>query len=295
MSTVHSPRDVLVSTEWVQEHLHDPNIRLVEVDVDTTAYDSGHIPGAIGFNWQTQLQHQVRRDIITREEFEQLLSENGIGNEHTVVLYGDNNNWFAAYAFWLFTIYGHEKLYLMDGGRKKWLAENRPLTTERPSYPRTQYRAKEPNLSIRAFSAQILPNLNNPQYALVDVRSPAEFTGEVIAPPGMTETAQRGGHIPGAVNIPWSQAVNEDGTFKSVEELRALYESRGVTPDKHVIAYCRIGERSSHTWFVLRYLLGYPDVRNYDGSWTEWGNLVGAPIEREASPAKASAESPCPS
>lgn len=295
MSTGIARQDVLVSTDWVQEHLNDPNVRLVEVDVDTTAYDSGHIPGAIGFNWQTQLQHQVRRDIISREEFEDLLSESGIANEHTVVLYGDNNNWFAAYAFWLFTIYGHEKLYLMDGGRKKWLAEGRPLTTERPNYPRTQYRAKEPDLSIRAFSAQILPNLNSPEYVLVDVRSPQEFTGEVIAPPGMTETAQRGGHIPGAVNIPWSQAVNEDGTFKSVEALRALYEPRGVTPDKHVIAYCRIGERSSHTWFVLRYLLGYPDVRNYDGSWTEWGNLVGAPIEREASPAKASAEAPCPS
>jgi len=286
--------NVLVSTEWVQQHLGDPDIRLVEVDVDTTAYDSGHIPGAIGFNWQTQLQHQVRRDIITREEFEQLLGESGIGNEHTVVLYGDNNNWFAAYAFWLFTIYGHEKLYLMDGGRKKWVAENRPLTTERPNYARTQYRAKEPNLHLRAFSTQVMQALNNPRVALVDVRSPQEFTGEVIAPPGMTETAQRGGHIPGAVNIPWSQAVNEDGTFKSADELRALYAGKGVTPDKQVIAYCRIGERSSHTWFVLRYLLGYPDVRNYDGSWTEWGNLVGAPIERELPTVTASTEAPCP-
>ncbi|GBC95940.1 Putative thiosulfate sulfurtransferase [bacterium HR16] len=286
--------NVLVSTEWVQQHLGDPDIRLVEVDVDTTAYDSGHIPGAIGFNWQTQLQHQVRRDIITREEFEQLLGESGIGNEHTVVLYGDNNNWFAAYAFWLFTIYGHEKLYLMDGGRKKWVAENRPLTTERPNYARTQYRAKEPNLHLRAFSTQVMQALNSPRVALVDVRSPQEFTGEVIAPPGMTETAQRGGHIPGAVNIPWSQAVNEDGTFKSADELRALYAGKGVTPDKQVIAYCRIGERSSHTWFVLRYLLGYPDVRNYDGSWTEWGNLVGAPIERELPTVTASTEAPCP-
>lgn len=287
--------NVLVSTEWVQQHLTDPGIRLVEVDVDTTAYDSGHIPGAIGFNWHTQLQHQVRRDIITREEFEQLLGEHGIGNEHTVVLYGDNNNWFAAYAFWLFTIYGHENLYLMDGGRKKWVAENRPLTTERPSYARTQYRAKEPNLHLRAFSTQVKQALNSPRVALVDVRSPQEFTGEVIAPPGMTETAQRGGHIPGAVNIPWSQAVSEDGTFKSADELRALYAGKGVTPDKQVIAYCRIGERSSHTWFVLRYVLGYPDVCNYDGSWTEWGNLVGAPIERELPTAKASAEVPCPS
>ncbi len=287
-------RDVLVSTEWVQQHLDDPNIRLVEVDVDTSAYETGHVPGAVGFNWQTQLQHQVRRDIISREEFERLLSENGIGNEHTVVLYGDNNNWFAAYAFWLFTIYGHEKLFLMDGGRKKWLAENRPLTTERPQYSRTQYRAKEPDLNIRAYSAQIMQALHSPEYALVDVRSPQEFSGEVIAPPGMTETAQRGGHIPGAVNIPWSQAVNEDGTFKSVEELQALYTGKGITPDKHVIAYCRIGERSSHTWFVLRYLLGYPDVRNYDGSWTEWGNLVGAPIEREVPVDKPTTEAPCP-
>ena len=272
--------NVLVSTEWVQQHLGDPDIRLVEVDVDTTAYDSGHIPGAIGFNWQTQLQHQVRRDIITREEFEQLLGESGIGNEHTVVLYGDNNNWFAAYAFWLFTIYGHEKLYLMDGGRKKWVAENRPLTTERPNYARTQYRAKEPNLHLRAFSTQVMQALNNPRVALVDVRSPQEFTGEVIAPPGMTETAQRGGHIPGAVNVPWGKACNEDGTFKSREELEALYRSVGVTPDRPVITYCRIGERSSHTWFALKYLLGYPNVKNYDGSWTEWGNLVGAPVEK---------------
>jgi len=286
--------DVLVSTDWVAQHLSDESIRLVEVDVDTTAYESGHIPGAIGFNWQTQLQHRVRRDIITREEFEQLLSESGISNDHMVILYGDNNNWFAAYAFWLFSIYGHEKLYLMDGGRKKWVSEGRPLTTEVPQYPHTQYRAKEPNVSLRAYSAQIMQAINNPQVALVDVRSPQEFTGEVIAPPGMTETAQRGGHIPGAVNIPWAQAVNEDGTFKTVDELRALYASKGVTPDKEVIAYCRIGERSSHTWFVLRHLLGYPHVRNYDGSWTEWGNLVGAPIERDQPALQTQAEAPCP-
>jgi thiosulfate/3-mercaptopyruvate sulfurtransferase len=278
----------------VAQHLSDESIRLVEVDVDTTAYESGHIPGAIGFNWQTQLQHRVRRDIITREEFEQLLSESGISNDHMVILYGDNNNWFAAYAFWLFSIYGHEKLYLMDGGRKKWVSEGRPLTTEVPQYPHTQYRAKEPNVSLRAYSAQIMQAINNPQVALVDVRSPQEFTGEVIAPPGMTETAQRGGHIPGAVNIPWAQAVNEDGTFKTVDELRALYASKGVTPDKEVIAYCRIGERSSHTWFVLRHLLGYPHVRNYDGSWTEWGNLVGAPIERDQPALQTQAEAPCP-
>jgi len=286
--------DVLVSTDWVAQHLSDESIRLVEVDVDTTAYESGHIPGAIGFNWQTQLQHRVRRDIISREEFEQLLSESGISNDHTVILYGDNNNWFAAYAFWLFSIYGHEKLYLMDGGRKKWLAEGRPLTTDVPRYPRTRYQAEEPDWTLRAYSAQVMQAIGNPQVALVDVRSPQEFTGEVIAPSGMTETAQRGGHIPGAVNIPWAQAVNEDGTFKTVDELRALYASKGVTPDKEVIAYCRIGERSSHTWFVLRHLLGYPHVRNYDGSWTEWGNLVGAPIERDQPALQTQAEAPCP-
>ena len=294
MSATGTRPDVLVSTDWVAQHLNDESIRLVEVDVDTTAYESGHIPGAIGFNWQTQLQHRVRRDIISREEFEQLLSESGISNDHMVILYGDNNNWFAAYAFWLFSIYGHEKLYLMDGGRKKWVSEGRPLTTEVPQYPHTQYRAKEPNVSLRAYSAQVMQAINNPQVALVDVRSPQEFTGEVIAPPGMTETAQRGGHIPGAVNIPWAQAVNEDGTFKTVDELRALYASKGVTPDKEVIAYCRIGERSSHTWFVLRHLLGYPHVRNYDGSWTEWGNLVGAPIERDQPALQTQAEAPCP-
>ena len=294
MSATGTRPDVLVSTDWVAQHLSDESIRLVEVDVDTTAYESGHIPGAIGFNWQTQLQHRVRRDIISREEFEQLLSESGISNDHTVILYGDNNNWFAAYAFWLFSIYGHEKLYLMDGGRKKWLAEGRPLTTDVPRYPRTRYQAEEPDWTLRAYSAQVMQAIGNPQVALVDVRSPQEFTGEVIAPPGMTETAQRGGHIPGAVNIPWAQAVNEDGTFKTVDELRALYASKGVTPDKEVIAYCRIGERSSHTWFVLRHLLGYPHVRNYDGSWTEWGNLVGAPIERDQPALQTQAEAPCP-
>ena len=294
MSATGTRPDVLVSTDWVAQHLSDESIRLVEVDVDTTAYESGHIPGAIGFNWQTQLQHRVRRDIISREEFEQLLSESGISNDHTVILYGDNNNWFAAYAFWLFSIYGHEKLYLMDGGRKKWLAEGRPLTTDVPRYPRTRYQAEEPDWTLRAYSAQVMQAIGNPQVALVDVRSPQEFTGEVIAPLGMTETAQRGGHIPGAVNIPWAQAVNEDGTFKTVDELRALYASKGVTPDKEVIAYCRIGERSSHTWFVLRHLLGYPHVRNYDGSWTEWGNLVGAPIERDQPALQTQAEAPCP-
>jgi thiosulfate/3-mercaptopyruvate sulfurtransferase len=273
---------VLVSTEWVQEHMNDSNIRLIEVDVDTAAYEQGHIPGAIGLNWQTQLQDPVRRDIPSKERLEAILSELCVSDTHTIVLYGDNNNWFAAYAFWVLKVYGHNDARIMDGGRKKWLLEGRPITTEVPRYPPTQYRAKEPDMSLRAFFPQVLESLHKPEFALVDVRSPQEYTGELIAPPGMMETAQRGGHIPGARNIPWAQAVREDGAFKSPEELRALYESQGITPDKQVIAYCRIGERSSHTWFVLKYLLGYPHVRNYDGSWTEWGNIVAAPIERDA-------------
>jgi len=250
--------------------------------VDTSAYEQGHIPGAIGLNWQTQLQDPIRRDIPSKERLEAILSELGVSDTHTIVLYGDNNNWFAAYAFWVLKVYGHDDVRMMDGGRKKWLAEGRPVTTEVPRYPPTQYRAKEPDMSLRAFFPQVLESLHKPEFALVDVRSPQEYTGELIAPPGMMETAQRGGHIPGARNIPWAQAVREDGTFKSPDELRALYVPQGVTPDKQVITYCRIGERSSHTWFVLKYLLGYPHVRNYDGSWTEWGNMVAAPIERDA-------------
>jgi thiosulfate/3-mercaptopyruvate sulfurtransferase len=272
--------EVLVSTEWVAAHLHDPNIRIAEVDVDTTAYETGHIPGAVGWNWTTQLNDPVRRDIASKEQFEGLMASSGIDKHTTVVLYGDNNNWFAAYAFWLLKIYGHEDVRLMNGGRKKWVDEGRPLTTEVPRYERTVYRAEEPDLRLRAFLQDVLQRLGRAEVALVDVRSPQEFTGEILAPPGLPETAQRGGHIPGAKNIPWAQAVREDGTFKSYEELRALYEAQGITPDKEVIAYCRIGERSSHTWFVLKYLLGYPKVRNYDGSWTEWGNVVGLPIER---------------
>jgi len=272
--------EVLVSTEWVAAHLHDPNIRIAEVDVDTTAYETGHIPGAVGWNWTTQLNDPVRRDIASKEQFEELMASSGIDKHTTVVLYGDNNNWFAAYAFWLLKIYGHEDVRLMNGGRKKWVDEGRPLTTEVPRYERKVYRAEEPDLRLRAFLQDVLQRLGRADVALVDVRSAQEFTGEILAPPGLPETAQRGGHIPGAKNIPWAQAVREDGTFKSYEELRALYEAQGITPDKEVIAYCRIGERSSHTWFVLKYLLGYPKVRNYDGSWTEWGNVVGLPIER---------------
>lgn len=285
---------VLVSTEWVAEHLEDPSLRIIEVDVDTTAYNQGHIPGAIGFNWQTQLQDPVRRDIPTGEALAELLSAHGIANVHAIVLYGDNNNWFACYAFWLLKLYGHADVRLMDGGRKKWLLEGRPITQERPQYPRTSYLVREPDSHLRAMLPQVMASLNRPEVILVDVRSPQEYTGEILSPPGLMETAQRGGHIPGAVNIPWAQAVQEDGTFKPVEALRQLYESHGVLPDKQVITYCRIGERSAHTWFVLKYLLGYPEVRNYDGSWTEWGNLVGVPIERGAPPTEARHRTPCP-
>jgi thiosulfate/3-mercaptopyruvate sulfurtransferase len=273
--------DVLVSTQWVAEHRNDPNLRIVEVDVDTSAYEQGHIPGAIAWNWQTELQDPVRRDLIGKAEFERLMSRSGIANDTTVIVYGDNNNWFACWAFWQLKYYGHEDVRVMNGGRKKWLEEKRELATEVPVVPTTSYRAKDPDASLRARRDEIFAVLDGRRRAvLVDVRSPDEFTGKIIAPPGMTETAQRGGHIPGAANIPWALAVREDGTFKSAEELRELYASRGIRGDSEVIAYCRIGERSSHTWFVLKYLLGFADVRNYDGSWTEWGNLVGAPIER---------------
>lgn len=280
MSTQYAHPETLVSTQWVADHLKDPGVRLVEVDVDFNLYLQGHIPGAVGWNWEVDLCDTVRRDIPSPEKFSEICSLAGITRDTTVVLYGDSNNWFAAWAFWLFKIYRHPDVRLMNGGRKKWELEGRPYTTEIPSYPRTEYPVPEPDLSLRAYKDEIFEHLDKRDINLVDVRSPDEFTGKVIAPPGLPETAQRGGHIPGAVNIPWAMAVNEDGTFKSPEELRKLYESLGVTPDRPTIAYCRIGERSSHTWFVLKYLLGYPNVKNYDGSWTEWGNLVGAPIER---------------
>jgi thiosulfate/3-mercaptopyruvate sulfurtransferase len=274
--------DVLVSTDWAMQHLQDPDKRFIEVDVDTTQYEAGHLPGAIAFNWQSQLQDQVTRDIISKEGFEKLASEAGITPQTTVVLYGDNNNWFAAYAFWLFKYYGHEDVRLIDGGRKKLLAENRPLVTTVPTYPKTDYKVSKINADLRADRDYIRQRLDkvNSSFALVDVRSPAEYVGDIIAPPGMTETAQRPGHIPGAKNVPWGTAVAEDGTFKSVEELRKIYSDKGISDDKDVVAYCRIGERSSHTWFALKYLLGLKNVRNYDGSWTEWGNLIGAPIAK---------------
>ena len=273
--------DSLVSTEWVAEHGGDANVRLVEVDVDTSAYEQGHIAGAVGWNWQSQLQQPVQRDLATKEEIEQLLGGSGIGNDTTVILYGDNNNWFAAWAFWQLKYYGHGDVRLMNGGRVKWEAEGRPMTTESPSVTAVSYTASEGDQSIRAYRDQVLSLVNAGSISLVDVRSPAEFSGELLAPPAAPqEGSQRGGHIPGASNIPWGQAVAEDGTFKSADDLRALYRSQGIDGSRETIAYCRIGERSSHTWFVLTQLLGFEDVRNYDGSWTEWGSIVGAPIEK---------------
>jgi thiosulfate/3-mercaptopyruvate sulfurtransferase len=272
--------DVLVDCDWVQQHRTDANVKLVEVDVDLNAYDEGHIPGAVAWNWTSQLNDPIRRDIPTREDLQTLLRATGIENNDTVILYGDNNNWFAAFAFWILKMYGHNDVRLMDGGRKKWVADNRELTTQEETPSPSNYEAKEPDLTYRATVRDILKNLEEAQSNMVDVRSPAEFTGEVIAPPGMTETAQRGGHVPGAKNIPWAQAVNEDGTFKDADTLRELYGAKGVDSSKPVIAYCRIGERSSHTWFVLHYLLGFPQAKNYDGSWTEYGSMVGVPIEK---------------
>ncbi|MEP7285456.1 MAG: sulfurtransferase [Chloroflexota bacterium] len=276
--------DVLVSTTWAVEHHTDADKRFIEVDVDTTQYETGHLPGAIAFNWQSQLQDAIARDIISKENFEKIASEAGITPQTIVVLYGDNNNWFAAYAFWLFKYYGHEDVRLIDGGRKKLVAENRPMVIEVPSYAKTDYKVTKINPDLRADRDYVRTHLDKigAGFGLVDVRSSAEYVGDIIAPPGMTETAQRPGHIPGAKNIPWATAVAEDGTFKSVEELQKIYGGKGISGDKEVVAYCRIGERSSHTWFALKYLLGIENVRNYDGSWTEWGNLIGAPIAKGA-------------
>jgi thiosulfate/3-mercaptopyruvate sulfurtransferase len=280
--------EVLVSTDWVAQHRSDPNVRVVEVDVDTAAYSEGHVPGAIGWAWNSQLCDTVRRDILSKEQLEELLSSSGISNDTTIVIYGDNNNWFAAWALWQLKIYRHRDVRLMNGGRKKWLAEGREVSTELPTYPRATYRASDPDFSIRALLPQVQVAMKDKTAGMVDVRSPQEFTGEILAPPGLPETCQRGGHVPGARSIPWGKACNDDGTFKSFEDLKTLYGGEGIDGSKPVIAYCRIGERSSHTWFVLKYLLGFSQVSNYDGSWTEWGNLVGAPVEKgAASSAKA--------
>ncbi|MBC9868814.1 MAG: sulfurtransferase [Opitutae bacterium] len=274
--------EMLVTTDWVNERLNDPKIKLVEIDVDTQAYEAGHIPGSVGFNWQTQLQDQIVRDIISKEDFEELLGKSGVEKDDTVIVYGDNNNWFAAYGLWIFKIYGHADVRLMDGGRLKWLNEDdKELVTTPTEVTPTTYRADDADESLRAFLTDAMEVSKSASENLVDVRSPDEFTGKILAPPGLPETCQRGGHIPGAKNVPWVTAVAEDGTFKSADELRKIYmEDQGVTPDKPTIAYCRIGERSSHTWFALKYLLGLENVRNYDGSWTEYGNLVNAPVEK---------------
>jgi thiosulfate/3-mercaptopyruvate sulfurtransferase len=271
----------LVATAWVAEHGGDPDLRLVEVDVDTAAYDTAHVAGAVGWHWQRDLQQRPKRDIPTKAEWEALLSRSGIANGTLVVLYGDNHNWFATFAYWLCKLYGHGDVRLMDGGRQRWLDEGRPITTQVPAYPTASYAAKEPNLGLRAFRDDVAAALGQKGVALVDVRSPKEYSGELLAPENLPqEGAQRAGHIPGAANVPWATAVAADGTFKPAAELAAVYGGRGITSDTPTIAYCRIGERSAHTWFVLSELLGYPDVRNYDGSWTEWGSLIGAPIER---------------
>lgn len=280
MSDVITDKNVLVTTDWAADHLEDEGVRFVEVDVNTKSYESGHIPGAVGWNWKTELQDQLRRTIASKEDFEKLLQKSGIDEDTTIILYGDNNNWFAAWAYWLLKYYGFDDVRILDGGRKKWEAEDRDLTTDVPEYDETDYSVSNVNTEYRAFRNDIKKRLNSEDFGLVDVRSPDEFTGKILAPPGLTELSQRAGHIPGASNIPWSKAVNEDGTFKSKEELKELYANEGITPDKEIIAYCRIGERSAHSWFVLNELLNFPTVRNYDGSWTEWGNLIDAPIEK---------------
>lgn len=276
-----SREDVLVTTEWAEQNLNTPGVVFAEVDEDTTAYDVGHIPGAVKINWKNELQDPVRRDFVDRAGFENLMSSKGIGNDDLVILYGGNNNWFAAYAYWYFKLYGHDKVRLLDGGRKKWELDGRALTTDEVERERTSYTATEQDQSLRAFRDEVVQAINTKN--LVDVRSPDEFSGKLLAPAHLPqETAQRAGHIPSAVNVPWSKAANEDGTFKSNEELAQLYEDAGLDTAKPTIAYCRIGERSSHTWFALHELLGLPDVKNYDGSWTEYGSLVGVPIETGA-------------
>ncbi len=273
--------NVLVTTDWLAEHLAERGLVVAEVDENTDLYEEGHIPGAVKLHWRDDLQDKLIRDVVSKAEFERLMGERGIANDTSVVLYGDKNNWFAAYAYWYLKIYGHEDVRLVDGGRQKWIEEGRELTTDVPSPTAAQYKATDRDESIRIRRDEVLAGLADAAFALVDVRSPQEYAGELMAPPGYEqEGASRTGHIPGAQSIPWATAVRDDGTFKSTDELREIYGSKGVTPDKEVRAYCRIGERSAHTWFVLRELLGYENVKNYDGSWTEWGNLVDVPIEK---------------
>jgi len=276
-----SRADALVSADWAEQNLNAPGVVFVEVDEDTAQYDINHIPGAVRLDWKADLQDPVIRDFVNKQQFEKLLSAKGIGNDDTVVLYGGNNNWFAAYAYWYFKLYGHQNVKLIDGGRKKWELEGKPLSTEAVSRPATSYAAKEQDTSIRAFRDEVIAAIGNKN--LVDVRSPDEFSGKIAAPAHLPqEQPHTPGHIPGAINVPWSKAANEDGTFKSDEELKALYGGAGLDTSKQTIAYCRIGERSSHTWFVLRELLGEQNVKNYDGSWTEYGSLVGVPVETGA-------------
>jgi thiosulfate/3-mercaptopyruvate sulfurtransferase len=276
-------KPVLVTTEWLAEHLGDENLVVAEVDESPELYDEGHVPGAVKLHWRDDLQDPVERDIVDRAAFERLLGGLGIRTDTAVIVYGDKNNWFAAFAYWYLKLYGHEDVRILDGGRQKWIDEGREVTTNVPSPASASYSASERDESLRAYRDEVLAGLGAAERALVDVRSPGEYAGDLIAPPGYEqEGAQRAGHIPSAASIPWASAVADDGTFKPADELRELYGAKGVTPEKEVTAYCRIGERSAHTWFVLRELLGYENVRNYDGSWTEWGNLVDVPIERNA-------------
>ncbi len=273
--------ELLVDTQWVADHLNDSSIRIIEADEDVLLYEIGHIPGSVKLDWHVDVQDPLERDFVDQRDFEQLMSRWGITNDTTIVLYGDKNNWYACYSFWLFTMYGHKKLRIMNGGRTKWEEEKRPLTREIPHYEATTYLAQPADETIRAFRDEVAAGLRNPDRRLIDVRSPQEYTGELLHMINYPqEGAQRGGHIPGAKSIPWAMAANADGTFKSAEELRQIYGNKDITPDKEVIAYCRIGERSAHTWFVLTELLGFPRVRNYDGSWTEWGSMVRVPIEK---------------